>query len=410
MVNRGLGTSIIYLAFLLKAFSFFFIMPRLTRVIEPQVWGAVLSSQALANWLILVVDFSFALSLSRNIAISQQDSVTIKKVVSGVYSAKLLLIIPIFFITYFATSFGILQSHKMLAWCAFAWACAQGFSPLWYYQAIEKLYRFSLVEIFGRLSYIFLCLFFIRNTNDAYLVILFQAATFFAINLLTTFWLFKEVGGIEINFKGGILAIREGFILSSFSILTSIYTTASVFLFSIFASPVSVAFYGSADRLTRAAIGMLSPLNQILLPRSTKAFAKGYKYGFSFAGNILLIYSTIGILVFILGFFASPIIVKILLGKDYFLVIKYLRLLLILMPLTAINTVFVYHILIPNNLENVITKTYFFVSISAILLIIWLVPRFGAIGMINAMIIPEIIAMCILTYYSLRLYKAKLRV
>ncbi|CAM2898859.1 oligosaccharide flippase family protein [Deinococcus radiodurans] len=396
---------VVYGAFFLRAFSFILLLPLFTRVIEPATWGGVLAAQALAMWLIVLIDFGFTLSLSRKVAINRENLTQVRVDVGNVYSAKLMLLIPAAFICWLTTQFGLLERFPALAWWALAWAAAQSFSPLWYYQAVEKMYYFSTIEIMGRLFYIILSIWLIKSTADAYMVLFLQVVALLIVHTITLVRLWREISGFILSFLGGWNALREGIILSGFTVLTSIYTAASTFLFSIFAPAGLVPQYGNADRLVRSGLSLLGPLNQILLPKSARAFAESPSKGFSLAKHLLYLYSLIGILGLFLGWLFAPLAVKLLFGSQYGQSLIYIRHLLVLFPLTAINTVIVYHILIPSGKERLVTRIYALISILALILIGLLVPTMGGKGMIYAVVIPEVIALFQLGIYSIKIEK-----
>ena len=401
--RKGGGAAVVYGAFFLRAFSFILLLPLFTRVIEPITWGAVLAAQALAMWLIILVDFGFTLSLARKVAVNREDLAQVRRDVGNVYSAKLLLLLPAALICWITTQVGLLAHFPALAWWALAWGAVQGFSPLWYYQATEKMHRFSVVDIVGRFLYIGLSIWLIHSTADAYLVLALQALALLMVNLVTLAQLWKETSGFALSWVGGWQALKEGFVLSGFTVLTSVYTTASTFLFGLFAPAAVVPQYGNADRLLRMGLSLIGPLNQLLLPRSARAFAQGSAKGFALARRFLLIYAGIGLAGMVGGWLLAPLAIDILFGPQYSQSLVYFRWLLVLFPLTALNTVVVYHVLIPNGKEGLVTKLYAAISVIVVGLIILLVPRLGGQGMVYAMLAPEVLALVLLGGYVFRL-------
>ena len=374
LMRRGKSALVVYGAFFLRAFSFILLLPLFTRTIEPITWGGVLAAQALAMWLIILVDFGFGLSLARKVAVNREDLAQVRSDVGNVYSAKLMLLVPATLLCWITTQVGLLERFPAFAWWALAWAAAQGFSPLWYYQATEKMHRFSVVDIAGRFLYIALSIWLIHTTTDAYLVLALQAFALLLVNLVTLKQLWRETSGFTLSLAGGWQALREGFVLSGFTMLTSVYTTASTFLFGLFAPAAAVPQYGNADRLIRMSLSLIGPLNQLLLPRSARAFSRSPLEGFALARQLLLIYAGIGLAGMVVGWFLAPLAVNVLFGSHYGQSLVYFRWLLILFPLTTLNTVVVYHILIPNGRESLVTKLYGAISVVALGMIVLLVP------------------------------------
>lgn len=387
---------IIYLAFFLRAFSFVFLIPIMTRVIDKDLWGNVLAAQSLAMWLIVIVDFGFTLSLTRKIAVNRENNEAVRDAVGDVYSAKIILILPMLFVALLAQGFTSLSAHPSFIWSALLWAISQGMSPFWYYQATERLTYFSKIEIMARIIYIFIVVLFIKSNDQAYLAILSQGLTVLAVCITTLTVLWREIHGFTISFSGGIRALREGATLSGFSILTSVYTSASTFIFSFFALAPAVAIYGNSDRLLRAGVGLLGPLNQLFLPRSSRAFKESVDAGLNLARRLLGAYLIIGIIGFITAWSAAPFAIDIILGNNYREVSNYLRMLLIIFPLTCVNTVLVYHIFIPLNREKYVTLIYTVASVISLICIPILSSKFSVTGMVASMIIPEVVALTLL--------------
>ncbi len=397
-IGRSKTFIVVYLSFFLRAFSFIFLLPILTRIIEPAVWGGVLAAQSLGTWLALLLDFGFSISLTRKLAVDRENTEAIRQYVGDAYSAKLILFLVAAFLCVVISHFGALSYFPALAWWSLAWALAQGISPLWYYQAVENMYYFSLLEIAGRLAYILITLLFVKTSGQAYLIIAFQALTLLAVNGVALFRLSREVGSFKLSVPGAVRALKEGAVLSGFSIITSVYTAASTLIFSLFASPTSVSIYGNADRLVRAGISTIGPLNQVFLPRSSRAFAASVPQGLSEAKKLLALYLAFSVFVFAGVWIAAPLLTDILFHSNRNETLLYLRWLTLLFPLTSVNTVIVYHILIPLGEEKFVTKLYTFVSIVAIAAIILLVSLYGATGMVGAVIIPEVLALLVLTW------------
>ncbi|GAA5514073.1 hypothetical protein Dcar01_02824 [Deinococcus carri] len=389
----------------MRGFSFIILLPFLTRVIQPLTWGALLSAQALGLWLILLLDFGFTLSLSRKIAILRGDVGQVSRDVGNVISAKILLSLFAVLITYLVSHQPAIVNYQSFAWLALLWAITQSFSPLWFYQAVERMVEFSIIDMIGRVVYILSILIFVRGNSDAYLVLLLQALTLIVVNFLTISRMWKSIGGFSLSLWGGFEAIREGYVLSGFTLLTSLYTAAGTFMFGFFAPPALVPVYGNADRLARAGVSLLGPLNQLLLPRSARAFAESHQKGFTLVKRFLLFYSLIGLLGFVAGWLLAPFAVHLLFGKSYIKSVHYLRWLMVLFPLTAFNTVLVYHFLIPLARDKIVTFIYTMISFITLCLIFLLVPRYRGDGMIIAMIFPEFLALIILSLIYFKAYR-----
>ncbi|GAA5436428.1 oligosaccharide flippase family protein [Deinococcus aquaticus] len=393
---------IIYGSFFIRSFAFFLITPIFTENISSFEWGRVLATQALGSWIIILLDFGFTLSLSRKIAISGDDVASINSSVSAAFSAKLILLIPAALICLAASQFGILKSEYNLIVWGLIWAISQGLSPLWYYQATENLEKYSLIDIAVKLLYMIIAVLLFSRYPYGYLILSVQAVLNFMGNYLMIKWMINKIGPLNLSISGGFDALRQSFHLANFSLITSVYTTASVYIFSLLSPALAVALYGNADRLLRTAISLLGPINQIFLPRSSRAFKNSGKEGIKNLKHMLKVYAFLGMALFMIIWILSPYIIRIIFGEKYLESSEYLRIMLIILPMTCINTVIVYHFLIPNHLDSLVTKLYSYISVATLLSIFPLVKLFDTYGMIYAMLIPESIAMIFFSFYIFR--------
>jgi PST family polysaccharide transporter len=76
----------------------------------------------------------------------------------------------------------------------------------------------------------------------------------------------------EVQFRwpspmGTLDALRTGASMFLFRSAVSLYTTANALILGLFASATSVGYYAGAEKITRALLGVLSPVSQAVYPR-----------------------------------------------------------------------------------------------------------------------------------------------
>lgn len=393
-MHRLIKIGIIYLAFVLRGFSFILLAPVYTRALDPSTWGGVLAAQSLFLWLTLLLEYGFSLSFTRKVAATDKISER-SRLFSSVLSAKILLVMPSMAMVFLLSRFGILQDYKDFAWLALLMAILQTFSPLWYYQATEKMHVFSIIDSIFRFAYIIGCLVFIRTDSDAAKIFIFQSIGFGATLFASMHLLWKNGMKFRFSYNEGIAAIKEGFSLASYTLITGIYTSLSVLILGAFASSHTVAIYGSSDRIVRAGLSVMGPVNQLILPRSARAFRLGFPEGVREFKKILIGYGLGSLIAMLLTFALAAEAVKLLFGPSYASAVELIHMLSILFPIIAINTVLTYHFLVPNNLDVKIVQLYTLASFTSLISMLILVPRYEAYGMIASVILPEVLVLCL---------------
>lgn len=384
----------VYLAYVSRAFAFVLLVPVLSRAISKELWGSVLVGQALVVWLVLLLEFGFALSVARAVTVRRHDPAFVARLLGDVVSAKLMLAalaaalaVPLILAS------PALRAHPLLGVLAVVQALVQGFGLLWYYQASEQLYRFSLADLVSRALYLPSVLLIVRG--DAQAPWVFGLATLSA--LLVNLWTYRDVRRalppFTLSWRGGLRSLREGALLSGFTLVTSVYTTASLLILGFFAPPAMLAAYGNADRLVRAAVGVIGPLNQMVFPRATALFHAGLGQGLRFARASVALFALLGLVGYAVGWLLAGRIVTGFFGAQYADATPYFRTLLWLLPLTAVNTALGFHVLLALRRDRTFTLIYTAVSVLSLGLMLTLLPHYGARALADIVVGAELAAL-----------------
>ena len=399
--GRVRRAGIVYLAYVSRAFAFVLLVPVLSRAISKEVWGSVLVGQALTVWLVLLLEFGFALSVARAVTVRRHDPAFVARLLGDVVSAKLMLAaLAVVLAVPVILASSALRAHPLLGALATVQALVQGFGLLWYYQASEQLYRYSLADLAGRALYLPGVLLLVRGDARAPWVFGLAILTGLLVNLWTYRDVRRQLPPTALSWRGGLRTLREGALLSGFTLLTSVYTTASLLILGFFAPPATLAAYGNADRLVRAAVGVIGPLNQMVFPRATALFHAGLDGGLRFARSSVLLFAALGFAGYALGWLLAGRIVAVFFGAQYADAVVYFRTLLWLLPLTAVNTALGFHVLLALRRDRAFTLIYSAVSALSLGAMLWLLPQFGARALADIVVGAEVVAFCALAVYG----------
>jgi PST family polysaccharide transporter len=378
-------------------------IPYLARVLGPAAWGPVIAAQALGNWLILIFEFGFDLSGTRAVARARVEPHTLPAVVHGVQSAKTLLVLgtlPLLAIVLFAIP--ALRAHPALIGWAVIFAAFRGLNPLWFFQGIERVQGPVLVDTAARSAAAFGVFVFVRSPLDGWRVLALQAV-FAGIALVgLTLWLARHVPLRRPRAAAAIRTLREGSSIFACRAWTGLYIQGNALILAAIASPATVAFFGGAERIVRAAINMLQPLTQAFLPRLSYLQETDRPAAQRMIRGALAGVGLLGVVMGLVAYIAAPLLVQLLLGPQYAAAVPVLQLLGALPMLVAINTVLGLYWALPLGYER-----YFLVSIIAagvtnVAAALVLVPRLGAAGMALSAIGAEIVVLLVLGARYLR--------
>ncbi|HEY9229318.1 MAG TPA: oligosaccharide flippase family protein, partial [Gemmatimonadaceae bacterium] len=315
-------------------------VPYLARVLGPSGWGPVLAAQALGNWLVLVLEFGFDLSGTRAVARARTMPHTMSDVVHGTQSAKTLLAPAAVLAGLIAfVAIPTLRNDPLLVWCTVAFAVVRGFSPLWFFQGIERVQGAVAVDAAARAAAALAVFVFVRTSGDGWRVLALQAVFSTVSLVVLTMWLSRHVPLRAPRIDAAVRTLREASSIFACRASSGLYIQANALILSMFASAATVAFFGGAERIIRAAINLLQPLTQAFLPRLSYLQASDPAAARRTIRHALVGLGLLGGAMGLVAFVGAPLLVHVLLGPEYASAASVLRMLGLLPPLVAVNTV-----------------------------------------------------------------------
>src|SRR6202008_3599009 len=92
-------------------------VPYLGRVLGPATWGLLAAVQSFGGYLLLSVEFGFALSATKEAARWKNDPGMLRDILAGVLGAKMLLALSAATLAVLAERFiSVFQGHGLLFW------------------------------------------------------------------------------------------------------------------------------------------------------------------------------------------------------------------------------------------------------------------------------------------------------
>lgn len=365
-------------------------VPYLARVLRPAGWAPVLVAQALAGWLVLVVEFGFDLSATRAVARARHTPELLSDIVCGVQSAKLFLV-PIVCALFAVTLVTMphLRADRALAASAIAFALFRGLSPFWFFQGTERVRGAVAVESATKAAAALLCFVLVRSARDGWRVVALQAA-FAALSLVILTWRVFESGPVRRPSRRlAIAALRDSTHIFAFRASAGLYIQANALILGALASAPTVAFFGGAERLVRSAVNLLQPLTQAFFPRVSFLTASDPGAARRTVERSMLGLGAFGAFLGLGALIGAPILVHVLLGAGYEAAIPVVRALAPLPLIAALGTVLGLYWAIPFGHERSFLVVVVMAGLLNLGLAALLVPVHGAMGMAGAVILSE---------------------
>ncbi|MBI1789604.1 MAG: flippase [Acidobacteria bacterium] len=366
------------------------IVPYLARTLGPAGWGMVAFAQSLGEFLVLVIEFGFNLSATREIARNRESKEACSEIVAGVVGAQVILALT-------AGAAAVILSRwipllcdnpKLLA-AGLLYAVAQGFTPLWFFQGLERLHLAAGLEISGKLMGMGAILWLVRSPEDGWVALMVQGL---APALSTAAGIILAYRAFPFRWPSWYLvrdAVRLGWRMFVFRSGESLYGVGNAFVLGLFTTPTLVGYFASAEKISKAVYGLLNPIREALYPRLSHMVSNSPEKAARLARIGAIVTGAGGVVLggAIFGF--APLLVYLLMGPGFAPAVTVLRILALLPPLLAITHSVGLQWLLPHGRDSEVNRIILSAGALNLALAVILAPHFAHLGMAWAVVCAE---------------------
>jgi PST family polysaccharide transporter len=366
------------------------IVPYLARTLGPAGWGVVAFTQAIAEFVVLVIEFGFNLSATREIARFRNCRKTCADVMAGVLGAQCFLAsMGVLGMLAAGRIIPLLRDNPKLVTAGLFYAIAQGFVPLWFFQGLERMRLAAVFETCGRLVGLISILFLVRSPEDTWLALFIQGV---APAFTTAAGLIMAYRAIPCRIPTWPLvrnAMSKGWPLFVFRSGESLFGVLNAFILGLFASPTQVGYFASAEKISRAIFGLLNPIREALYPRLSSLAHHAPRSAAQLARVGVAVMAAGGIFLSSTVFLFAPLLIRLLMGQAFGPAVTVLRILSILPILLSLTHSAGLQWLLPLGMDMQVNRVILRAGALNLVLALVLAPRFFHIGMAWAVVTAE---------------------
>ncbi len=297
-------------------------LPYLSRILGVEKFGLVFFAFAFMQYFIMLTDYGFGLSATREIAINRHNSNNISNIFSAVTFIKFCLLIISFLILCIMIIFiPKLHQNWLIFILSFLMVVGNAIYPVWFFQGMERMKYITFLNILAKIIFLVLIFIFVKKESDYIIVPLLNSLGFLVSGIIGMYFAIKELGArlyipkwstIKKQFK-----YSSEFFLSRASL--SIFTNTNSFCLGLISSTIMVGYYVAAEKIYAAISGLVGPITGALYPFIAKN--KDIKlYKKIFTGVVI-----VNIFICAFVFIFAPDIITIFYGKDMYNAYKILR-------------------------------------------------------------------------------------
>jgi PST family polysaccharide transporter len=367
-------------------------LPYVTRVVGGTAMGTIVFAQSLSGMLVLLLDFGFTQSVTREISLSREDPGRMSGILAGVLGATgvlaVIALLPSAVVVMVVPSMHAHPQDAALAWLA---AVAGGFTPNWFFLGIETVRAVAIVQLVARIAGAILTFILVHRASDAWIVLALSAGSG-AVGAL--YLIIRMSAMVPLRWPRRADVHRElerGWRLFISSAAISLYTTVNVFILGLFAPAAQVALYGLADRVVRTLTQLFGPVSAAVYPRLTHLLGTdkpGRARRLARAALTTLMLSSIagGI---VLAVLARPI-VRLLFGPEYAGSAAILRVLCLIIPMIGYSTILGTDWMLSLKMDRQMVRIVTLGAVANIVLALVLAPLSGAHGLAWSVVAAEL--------------------
>ncbi len=318
-------------------------VPYLVRVLGPERYGLLGFAQAFAQYFVILTDYGFNMSATRQIAMNQNDPQAISEIFSSVTLIKLALMLISFLLMVGIVSFlPQFQQYAPVYYVSFLLVVGNVLFPVWFFQGMESMKYITVLNLIAKLLSTLAIFALVHSKEDYLMAAGVQASGFVVAGLLSVGVLVKffPLRLIWPSTKTLLQVIIDGWYVFISTASISLYTTSSIFILGLLTNNQIVGYYNAANTLTRAVQGLLNPVYQAIYPHMNALAKQSSEVALSFIRKSLLYLSSASFLFSVSLFCLAEPLVRIVMGDKFLESILLVRLMASLPLLISFSSLF----------------------------------------------------------------------
>lgn len=367
-------------------------LPYLLRTLGPEKYGLIIFSQAIIQYFIMVTEYGFNLSATREISINRQDKKKVSEIFSTVFVIKfILMILSLFVLTLIIYSFDRFRSDALVYYATFGMVIGNVLFPVWYFQGIEKMKFITVLNLISKVVYTILLFLLVKNQSDFILVPLINSTGMIFAGCLSLL-IISDKFSVKIALpplNSIKFHLKEGWYVFISTISISLYTVTNTFLLGMYTSNEVVGYYAAAEKVVQAFQNILVPISQTIYPHINNIAQQSKQRAIRFIKKSAILVGCFSLFISVAIFTFSKTIIIILFGETYTESIIILKILAFLPFIIAMSNIFGTQTLLVFNFKRIFSISIIVPAVIHVALIFWLIPYFGMVALASMTVITE---------------------
>ena len=367
-------------------------LPYLVRVLGTEKFGLIAFAQAFIQYFVIITDYGFNLSATRDVAINRDDPAKLGEIIVSIMSIKLFLFVAglvFLLLTMTLTSFG---EHWKLYLIIYITVLGNAIFPVWLIQGLEFMKQLAWISILARAITTIAIFIFVHNPAD-YLI----AATIQSTSLVIAAvpgWMLLIMSRRFLLTRTTVSDIK-GYLYSGWHVFLStvaanIYANSNIFVLGLVSGPIAVGYFSAANKIAQAVQGLFLPISQTIYPHISGLVEKSQEDAISFIRKVLRYVGVVSLVVSSVLFWEAELVVNTVLGAQYGSSVIILKWLAFLPFLITVNNMHGSQTMLTFKMNKMFSKIVMVSALVNIVLVIPLTNMFSGEGAAMSMLFTEL--------------------
>jgi PST family polysaccharide transporter len=297
-------------------------------VLSPDGYGRLAFALAFINYFIVLTNYGFALTASSTISVNRDDRAERSRIFWQTFLAQTVITVSGFVLLLILTYvFEPLARERELLFLGFGMAVGAMLIPTWYFQGVEDLWVTTSIVFAGRAVSVPAMYLLVRGRDDIYWAMAVNSLVplLSGIVIMTRLYFRRELDFTPTSPKAIARAIRDGWDVFMATAVNDFCASSNTVLLALISGNAAAGYFSAADKLIRAALGLLSPLRTAAYPRISYLMHHSRDAAFAFLRKMLAFQGVVVAAISLAIYLGAPLAVKLLYGPHFLPTVDVLR-------------------------------------------------------------------------------------
>lgn len=247
------------------------LFPYVIRIIGLELFGKIAFAQAIVGYLVVIINYGFHLTATREIAINKDNMKSIQQILVDVSLTKIILFIGcLIALTLGILFFRISKEEISIFYLAFFSLSFYYLIPNFFFQGLHDLKLVSIVAIVLKTIGVGLVFFFLKQKSD-FLYYLLLPGIFTFLHLIFCYcYIIKRykfsLTRISLKFSSISEQLKSGFYVFLSQVKLTFFNNLNILVIGVLLGDKSAGIFGSADKIIKAISALQIPVLAALYP------------------------------------------------------------------------------------------------------------------------------------------------